>query len=38
MTGGYYDPDAGSSAQTTTTTSDDSADGFVQVPDSGDEP
>jgi penicillin-binding protein 1A len=39
MTGGYYDPDWSSSApQTTTTTSDDSADGFTQVPDSGDEP
>jgi penicillin-binding protein 1A len=39
MTGGYYDPGSGSSApQTTTTTSDDSADGFVQVPGSGDKP
>jgi penicillin-binding protein 1A len=38
MTGGYYDPDSSSSAPQTTTTSDDSADGFVQVPDSGDEP
>jgi penicillin-binding protein 1A len=37
MTGGYYEPPSSSEPQTTT-TSDDSSDGFVQIPDSGDEP
>jgi penicillin-binding protein 1A len=39
MTGGYYSPSSGSSEPQTTTPSDEgSDDGFVQVPDSGDEP
>jgi len=37
MTGGYYSPNTGSTT-TTTTSSDESSDGFVQVPDSGEEP
>jgi penicillin-binding protein 1A len=37
MTGGYYSPSS-SSSQPQTPTSDDSSDGFVQVPESGNEP
>jgi penicillin-binding protein 1A len=38
MTGGYYSPSSSTAPQTTTSSGKDSGDGFVQVPDSGNEP
>jgi hypothetical protein len=38
LTGGYYTPSSSASQQQTTTSSDNRDQGFVQVPDNGDEP
>jgi penicillin-binding protein 1A len=38
MTGGYYSPSSSAATSQTTTSSGNDSDGFVQVPDSGDEP
>jgi penicillin-binding protein 1A len=38
MTGGYYSPSSSSSAPQTTTSSGNNSDGFVQVPEPGDQP